>query len=69
MRWQASGRNDLSSSRTSGRPALTCTGMPQEAATDATNNAAAFIIGVIAMWIIDIVVGRLMMLVKSFDKE
>jgi hypothetical protein len=43
--------------------------MPQEAATDATNNAAAFIIGVIAMWIIDIVVGRLMMLVKSFDKE
>lgn len=43
--------------------------MPQEAATDATNNAAAFIVGVIAMWITDIVVDRLMKLVKSSDKE
>jgi hypothetical protein len=42
--------------------------VPQEAATDATNNAAAFIVGVIAMWITDIVADRFIKLVKSSDK-
>lgn len=43
--------------------------LPPTTATDATNNAAAFIVGVIAMWITDIVVDRLMKMVKNSNQE
>ncbi len=43
--------------------------MPTDGAPEATNNAAAFIVGVIAMWITDILTDRLMRFVKSREKE
>ena len=42
---------------------------PTDGAPEATNNAAAFIVGVIAMWITDILADRLLRFVKSRDKE
>lgn len=43
--------------------------LPPEPASITTSNGAAFIVGVIAMWITDIVVDRLMRFVKTTDKE